>query len=173
MGHPGGDAQHDRGIELFTQIEGKPHHLFRFTRLRRLKHRQFGGEGIVAVILLVLGGVHLRIVGAHQHQPAADSGVGGGKKRVGGDIDPDVFHGGESPGPGKGGADGHFQADLLIGRPFGIYPFIAGEIFHNLGGGGAGIAGGDLHPGFIGAEGNGFVARHPQCVIFHCRHIFS
>jgi hypothetical protein len=76
---------------------------------------------------------------------------------------------------GEGGADRDFERDLLVHRPFGVDVGIARDDFEHLGGGRAGIGGGDAHAGLPYGAGNGFVAGKQKpaggggdCHLGHC-----
>ncbi len=98
VGDPRAAAQHYRRIESLGEVEGQPGELLALLGVGRLEHRQLGELGIVAAVLLVLRGVHLRVVGGHQDQAAAHPGVGKREQRVGRHVDADMLHAGNRPG---------------------------------------------------------------------------
>jgi hypothetical protein len=102
--------------------------------------------------------MHARVIGDDDDESTDSSGVGEGHERVGGNVKADVFHGDDGPGPGIGGADGHFEGNFLVRRPFGIdVRFECGDGFEDFGGWGSGVAGGDSDAGLIGAARYGLV----------------
>ncbi len=157
VGDAGHAAQHHRGVELLGEFEGQAGELLALLRVGRLQHRHLGKFGVVAAVLLVLRGVHLRIVGRHQHQPAPHPGVGEGEEGIGGNVDADVLHASQGAGAAERGADGNFEGDLLVRRPGGVDFRIIDDVFENFGTGSARIGGGDLDPRLEGAAGNGFI----------------
>ena len=164
VGDAGGGAQHDRRVELLAELEGEPGQLVGLLAVGGLQHGHLGEAGVVAVVLLVLGAVHARVVGADDHQAAPDAGDGGGEEGVGGHVQADVLHGDQGPHAGVGGAQRHLHGHLLVGRPLGVQVSVACYGLQDLGAGGARIGGGHGHAGVVGAEGDGFVAGE-QC--FH------
>ncbi len=82
----------------------------------------------MAVILLVLGAVHPRIIGAHKQQAAADAGVGKCHQRICGYIDSHMLHRHQHPRSRQRGTDTHLQGHLFVGCPVGAQPRKAGEL---------------------------------------------
>ena len=152
----GGTQQH-RHLPPLGNLEGGKQEIVGFLRIGRLEHRHAGGDGVTAVVLLVLAGRHAGIVGGNDHQSARDAGVGRGEQRVGGDVQADVFHRGDGARAGKGDAERHFQRDLFIGRPLAV-PAQFGEAFQDFGGRRAGVTGAERHAGITRGQRNGFVA---------------
>ena len=140
-------------------------HLVGFLRIGRLEHRQVREAAPVARVLLVLRRRQADVVGDGDHQAADHAGQRQRHQRVGGDVHADVLHGAEGARTGIGGADGDFQRDLLVDRPFGVDVRIGRNDFQHLGGRRAGIGGGDATPGFPDGAGDGFVAgkQKPAC----------
>ena len=101
-------------------------------------------------------------------QSPAHAGVGRGEQRVGGDVEADMFHGGQGAGAGKSRADGDFQGDLFVGRPLAVSAQF-GKAFQDFGGGRAGVTGAEGHAGITRGQRNGFVAT--QELSFGCRHV--
>ena len=58
MGDAGGQPQDDRGVELLGELVGKLGEVTTFLAVGGLHHGDLSGPGVVAGILLVLGGVH-------------------------------------------------------------------------------------------------------------------
>ena len=67
-------------------------------------------RGEVAVVLLVLRGVHAGVVGGDDHQAGVDAGERERHERVGGHVEADVLHGHQGAGAGQRGADGRSPA---------------------------------------------------------------
>ena len=155
----GGGADHDGHIELLGKIVGSLHEVQAFLGIGGLEHSDLGSLGIVAVVLLVLGGVHTRVVGGDDDHAAADAVVGSGEDGVGGDVDADVLHGAKAADAGDACAVGDFRCDLFVRGPLAVQGILVlGQVLKNLGAGGAGIRRANLDAGLIGASGNGFIA---------------
>jgi hypothetical protein len=69
MGDAGGDAQDHRGVELLAHLEGYPHQVLGLLAVGRFHTGDPGELGEAAVVLLVLGGVHGRVIGRDDDQP--------------------------------------------------------------------------------------------------------
>ena len=110
-------------------------------------------------VLLVLRAVNAGIVAHGEDQPAVHANVGYRHECIGGDVEADMFHGGERAPPGKGGADRNVERDLFVGRPLGVQIFgrIVGQCLEDFSARSTGISGGDLHAGFPGAARDRFV----------------
>lgn len=63
----GGGADQDGGIELLAELEGQGHEGLGLLAVGGFQQRDGGESGIKAVILLVLGAVHPRVVRAQHH----------------------------------------------------------------------------------------------------------
>ncbi len=102
--------------------------------------------------------MHFRIVGHHEHQPAAHADIGEGEQRVGGDIEAHMLHRRQRPDTAETGADGDFERHFFVRRPGGIDAFIVNEIFEDFRARRARVSGGDFDPGLESAAGNGLIA---------------
>ncbi len=59
-------------------------------------------------VLLVLGARKTRVIAYHEHKAAMCANLGESHKRVGSNVNSDVFHGSERSSPGETTADGYF-----------------------------------------------------------------
>ena len=91
-------------------------------------------------VLLILGGVHARIVRYGDHHSPVDAGVGSRIQRIRRHIQPHMLHAAEASGTGNGCAQGNLHGNLFIGRPFRIDLVVFSNLFRNFRGGCAGIA---------------------------------
>ena len=156
---PGSGAKQHRHVELFGDPVGFLHEVDTLLGIRGLYKRDLGGTGIVAVILLVLGGMHAGIVCRDDHEAAIDAVVGRGEQRIGSNIQAHVFHRTETAHTADGGAVGDLRGDFFIRRPLTVQGvLILGQRFKNLRAGSAGICRTDLDPGFIGTSRDCLVA---------------
>ncbi len=142
----GGHPEHHRELPALGELEGGQGEVVGLLRVGGLEHGEAGRPGVVPVVLLVLRGGHARIVGRDHHQPGRHAGVGDREERVGGHVHAHVLHGDERAGAAEGGPDADLERHLLVGRPLGPSPEGV-ERLQDLGGGGAGVARAEPHPG--------------------------
>ena len=121
----GGAVQH-WGIELLRQLTGQGHKVLALLRVAGLHHGDLGRPCIVAVVLLILGGVTAGIVRRHHHKAAAYAHIAGGEQGIRRHVQAHHFHGAEGAGPGNGGSVGHLHRHLLVGRPLAVDVFLIG-----------------------------------------------
>jgi len=158
VGDTGCSSQHHRCVILLGQLQRDTREFLAFMGVRRLKHGNLGKFGIVTVVLLVLGGMHLRVIGGHQNQTAPDACVGKGKQGVSGDIDTHMLHGNQCSSAGKGRPHGDLQSHFFIWRPGSVDILEAGHVFQDFRGRRTRICRSHPDACFIGAAGNGFVS---------------
>jgi hypothetical protein len=144
-------------LPAFGKFIGGEREIVGFLRVGRLEHRDASGDGIAAVVLLVLARSHAGVVSGNQHQGAGHPRVGGGEERVGGHVDADVLHRGNRARSGKRRPNGHFESHLFIGRPLGFAAQF-GEVFKNFGRRRPRITRAQRHSGVERSQGNGLVA---------------
>ena len=158
---PGGGAVQHRRVEQLGHLAGQGHEVLALLGVAGLHHGDLGGPGIVAVVLLILGGMTAGVVGGDHDERPAHAHVTGGEQGVGGHVQAHHLHGAEGTGTGDGRAVGHLGGHLLVGGPLAVYVvLILGQIFQNFRAGGAGIGGTDFDPGLIDAPCGGLVAGH-------------
>ena len=161
MTDPGGGAVQHRRVEQLGHLAGQGHEVLALLGVAGLHHGDLGGPGIVAVVLLILGGMTAGVVGGDHDERSAHAHVTGGEQGVGGHVQAHHLHGAEGPGTGDGRAVGHLGGHLLVGGPLAVYVvLILGQIFQNFRAGGAGVGGTDFDPGLIDAPCGGLVAGH-------------
>ena len=158
-------AEEHGNVELLGNAVGLTHEVQAFLRIGRLDHGQLRCAGIVAVILLVLGGVHAGIVCGDNDEAAADAVVGSRENGVCRNVDTDMLHRTEAAYTCEARAVGHFRRDLFVRRPLTVKRItILGQRLEYLRAGGTGISGTDFYAGFIGAARNGFVAGEQNSI---------
>ena len=118
----------------------------------------------MAGVLLVLRGVHARVIGHHNDHARVHPGVGDGEQRVGGHVQAHVLHAAEGAAARQRGAEGGLHGHLLIGGPLAVDVVELGGLLGDLGTGGAGIAGDHTASRLVQSTGNGRVAQHQ---LFH------
>ena len=164
VGHAGTHLQQHRGVELLRQVIGQLGKLQGLGGVRGLQHGHLGGDGVVAGVLLVLRGVHPRVVGHADDHAAVHAGVGHGEQRVGGHVQAHVLHAAEGPLARQAGTEGHLHGHLLVGGPLTVDLGEFHGLLRDLRAGGAGIAGDHAASRLIQPPGNGGVAQHQ---LFH------
>ena len=158
VGNPGAHPQQHRRIILLAQLKGALREGVRLRRIRGLQHGHLGRHGIVPGILLVLAGVHGRVVRNAHHQPGGHARVAHGKQRVRRHVQPNVLHGAGAPHPRQACPEGRLHGHLLIGRPFGMNVVVLRQEFRNLRGGGSRIAGNQPDSAVVKPPGHRFVS---------------
>ena len=154
---PRGGAQQHRRVELLGQLEGPGQKVVGLLAVGRLEHGDPGEGGEVAVVLLVLRGMHAGVVGGEHDEAGVDAGQGERHEGVGRDVQPDVLHGHEGARAGQRGADAGLEGDLLVDAPLDDRPAEAGERLDDLGRRRARITAGEAQPGAHRSTGDGFV----------------
>ena len=149
VGDAGGQPQDHGRVKLLGQLIGELGKLLTLGRIGGLQHGDLGADGVIAAVLLVLGGVHAGIIGHSDHHAAVYADIGHGKKGISRYVQSHVLHSRKRTRAGKAGAGRHFHRHFLIGRPFALDLPIFGGGFRDFGTGSAGIAGGHTHAGFI------------------------
>ena len=177
VGHAGTHLHDNRGVKILRQIIGQFCKFQRLGGVAGLQHGELGGPGVVAGVLLVLGGVHSRVVGHGDNHAAVDAGVGDGEQGVGGNVEPHVLHAAEAAAARQRRAEGGFHGHLFIGGPLGVDLRILCRGLGDLGTRRAGVAGDEGAARFPEAAGNGLVAQKqffhisgpPRWSMFLCR----
>ena len=170
----GGGAVQHRGVELLGDLAGQPDEILALLGVAGLHHGDLGGPGIVAVVLLILGGVAGGVVGGDNDIRAVDAHVAGGEQGVGGHVQTHHFHGAEGAGAGYGRAVGHLGGHLLVGRPLAVDVLaVLGQVFQNFRAGRSGVSGTDLDTGFVDAACGGLVTGHQMLHSFFHLSFFS
>ena len=159
VGDAGGGTEQDRHVEFLRDPIRFLHEIDALLGIGGLDQGDLGGTGIVPVVLLVLGRVHAWIVCRDDHETAVDTVVGGGKKRVGSNVQTDMLHCAEAAHAADGSAIGDLCGHFFIRRPLTVQGIlILGQRLKNLRTGSAWICGTDLNPGFIGTSRDCLVA---------------
>ena len=114
VSHTGRGSEDDRRFELLGNIHAGHQEVARVRGIRRLQDGYFGQPCVIACILLILRGVHSRIVRHDSDQSAHCSHIRQGHQRIRGHVQADVLHGHNGTGPRITGTGGHLKGDLLI-----------------------------------------------------------
>ncbi len=159
VGDAHGLVQHDRGVEALRDLERAAGEVVGLLRVGRVEARDAREGRVVARVLLVLRAVAGRVVGGQQHEAGVHARVGHAHERVGRDVDAHVLHRGERAHAAHGGADGHLEGDLLVGRPLAVDAVLLHQVLERLGRGGAGVSRAHGDAGLPRALRDGLVAR--------------
>ena len=153
----GGDPEQHRAAVRFGELKGADQEVIALLRIRRLQHRHPGRDRIAAVVLFILAGGHAGIVGADDHQPAGRAGVGDRKERVGGDVEPDMFHRDQRTAVRKSDADADFESGLFVRSPLGGAALLA-EFVEDLRRRRAGITDAEVYAAVESGHRDGLIA---------------
>ena len=172
MGYPCAHFQKHRGVKLLRNLIGQLCEGKGFRGIGGLQHRHLRRNGVMPAVLLILGGVHARVVRHADDQAGIDAGIGHGKERVRRHVQSHMLHAAEGTSAGQTGAEGRFHSHLLIGRPLAVYLVVFCRFFCDLRTGGSRIAGDEAASCLIQSTGNCFVAQHqlfhnPKSFLYH------
>jgi hypothetical protein len=168
MGKPRGEPQKYGEAEFFGKLEGFTGHIVGFLLVPGLQAGDQGESGVKPGILLVLGGVHPRIVGHGDHQPALNTQERPVHQRVRRHVKPDVLHRYQRPLPGEGDPQSAFQRGFLVDAPLcagggaGSALVFINQIFHYFRGGGPGVPVSGAEPRVNRSQGCGLIAQKGQ-----------
>ena len=171
MGQPGDHAHEHRQPDLFRQAEGIGHHVVALLLVGRL---QDGDEGELPVepgVLLVLGGMHGRIVRRDHDEAALHAGDAGVHEGVGTHVHAHMLHAHKRPLARIGHAQGRFHGRFLIRAPTAPHPALPRQgvplnILRDFSAGRSGIGVHAGESGMQGAQGNRLVTEQ-QSFTFH------
>ena len=124
------------------------------------KHGDMSRARVIAAVLLVLAGMHGRVVRTDDYQARVYAGIGGGKNRVGGNVHTHMLHACHGAAASHRGAKGDLGGNLLVRRPLAVDLREFCDGFGNFRAGRAGIAGNHTHARFPRALCHGLVAKH-------------
>ena len=150
MRQAGHHAEKDRKAHLLGEGEGLAYHVVGLLLVGRFEDRDHGEIGVKTRILLVLGGMHRRVVGGEHDKAALHAGHGGVDEGVGADVHADMFHAHEGALAGIGHAQRGLHGSLFIGAP--AAPHLRGIGLDELGHFRGRRAGVCIHAGQSGME---------------------
>ncbi len=107
-------------LSSLGQLEGLDRQVVALLLVARLEAGDEGELGVDAAVLLVLAGVHPRVVRDRQHEAAVGAGHRRVHERVGGHVEADVLHADQRPLAGPAHAERLFVGHLLVGAPEGV-----------------------------------------------------
>ena len=113
-------ADEEGHIESFGKLERVARESERLGGISGVEHGNMRRAGVVVRILLVLRGVHARIVGSEHDEASANAGICSREQRVRRDVHANVLHGRKNAGATGRCADAHLNGNLLVHAPLGI-----------------------------------------------------
>ena len=160
---PGGDPnQHDLP-HLFAEVEGVGDHVLGLLHGGGLQQGDARRHGLPAGVKLIGGGVGAGVVAGDDHKPPLHPGLGGAVERVRHAQKAVLLHHAQRPRARQGRAGAGLEGADLVGGPLRVKAPLPGNLAQHsqhLGGGGAGIGGGEVDSGLYRAPHNGLVALH-------------
>ena len=117
MGEARDDPDEDGQPHLLGKPEGMGHHVIAFLLVRRFEDGNQREFAVEAGILLVLGGVHGRVVGGDDDDAAVHAGDAGVHEGIGADVHAHMLHADQRPFPGIGHAQGGLHGRFFIRTP--------------------------------------------------------
>ena len=163
--HAGGRPNHHGHPHLRRKCERSHGHILHFLRGGGFEAGKPEQAGILPIILLVLAGEHARVVGAVHHEAPTDAEIRQRAERIGGDVEADVLHGGQTVQAAHGRARNGFHRHFLVGGEIHAETARALQFVQQVAhfrGRGAGIAARVVEPGFIRAPHERLVAHEQR-----------
>ena len=151
-------AQDDRRVKLLGKRVGELCHVAALRGVRRLQHQKLRRDRVVARILLVLRGMHARVVGHADHHARVHADVAHRENRVSRHVQADVLHAAEAARAADRRARRDLRRNLFVRRPFAVDLVKQCGRFRNFRAGRARIARDDAHAGLVQAARYGLVA---------------
>ena len=176
MGDPGTHLQKNRCIELLRDLISQFRKFQGLGGIRRLQHGNLGRDGVMAAVLLVLGGMHARIIRDADDESRVHTGVGHGVKRVRRHIQSHMLHCAERTLSGQAGAEGRLHGHFFVRSPLTVDLVVLYGFFGDLRTGSSRVAGDKAASRLEETAGNGLVAQHQLshsnslllCIIIQC-----
>ncbi len=164
MRHARAHLENNRRVKLLGKLKRAHGKGACLCRIRRLKHRNFRRNRVMARILLILRGMHARIVRHDNYHTGIDAGVGYGVQRVSRNIQADMLHAAEAARSCETCAERDLHGYLFIRRPFTIHFIILCGFLCDLRARSSRITGNHAASCLIQTAGNRLIAQHQ---LFH------
>ena len=127
MSHTCGYAHQNGQVNLLGIAEGILHHVVGFLLAAGLECGNHRKLGIEAAVLLVLRGMHRRVVGNKYHDASVGSRHSGIHERVGTHVESHMLHAYEGTLAHVRHTEGGFHSRLLVGRPSAVHVALFGQ----------------------------------------------
>ena len=121
VGQTGGNSHQYGRTYRFGESETVTGHFVSFLLVRRFEYRYKGKFTIYPGILLILRGMHRRIVGCGNYQSTVSSGNSCIHEAIGCHIHTDVFHTYQGSFAGVRHSQSRFHGRLFVGCPCPVY----------------------------------------------------
>ena len=154
----GRKAHEDRRVEVLAHMKRQVSEVLALLGVRGLEHEHLGRLGIVPGVLLVLRGVHARVVGHAEDEAARRREIARGEDRVRHHVETHVLHAAHRAAVGERRADGDLGRDFFIRGPLDVDVGIGDDGFGDLGARRARVRGHHVHARLKGAARDGRVA---------------
>ena len=158
VGHTRAHLHDKGGVKFLGKLKSPFYEMVRLSGIRRLQHRNLCRDGVMTGILLILGGVHPRVVRHADDHPRVHSGVGTGVQRIRRHIQSHVLHTAEAAFSRQGSSKSHFHGHLLIGRPLAVNLIVLCRFLRDFRAGRSRIAGRDAASRLVEPPGESLVA---------------
>ena len=127
MGQAGDYAHQHRLLQLLREGKGLAHHVVSFLLVAGLKNGYHGKLAVEAAVLLVLAGVHRRVVGCQHYEAAVYSGDGTIYESIGAYVHAHVLHADKGTLAGIAHAEGCLHGRFLVGGPVAVDAALLGQ----------------------------------------------
>ena len=151
--------QNNRRIVFFGNLKRQHGKILGFLTVGWFDDGAFRADRRQARILFVLRTENGRVVRNGDNEPRVHAGIYGGKQRIGGDIQTDVFHGNDGPRPLQRRTERDFERHLFVGRPFAVHVVIPREFLRDFRRRRAGISSRHLYAAFVRAARDGEISE--------------
>ena len=132
MTDTGRHTDHNGCVILLTELVAFQYHVTAFLAVCRLKHRDFCGFRIVAVILFILCGMLARLVCGNNNRTAVNASIGKREERVCRYVQSHMLHRCHRPTACDRCTNRRFQSHLFIGCPFGTDFLVLGKVLQDF-----------------------------------------
>jgi len=113
-----GGSQEHRKLVSVRECHREPGEFSGLDGRRGVEHREFGGHGQEAAILLRLRAVRTGVVRHDHHEASRNAGIGGAHERIGGDVQAHLLHDHCRSPAGITVGQSHLEGHFLVDGPF-------------------------------------------------------
>ena len=165
MADPGGHPDQHHLARPLAEFKGVGNHVLRLLHGGGLQQGDARGHGLPAGVELVGGGVGAGVVAGDDDKAPLHTGLGGAVERVRHAQKAVLLDDAQRPSARQRRAGAGLKGADLVGGPLRVKAPLPGDFAQHsqhLGGGGAGIGGGEIDSGLHRAPHNGLVALHQR-----------
>ena len=125
---------HDHGnVKLLRNLVRITRELKGLSRIRRIHNGNMGRHAEVMGVLLVLRGMHSRIISSQKDKTAVDTRVCSSKKGVRSNVDTYMLHRRKNACTSSRSANADLQRHLFVSTPFSIHAFFKSKVLEGFG----------------------------------------